>query len=588
MAPLSRLGVILLFLSSLIAIINGSCSFETPFFPPPTYTRQSSEVWEAFSQIEASLSRLMSNSTDPGMNKSSYSIEVTSSKSTLWSTFHTAKDKNLTRPGAEKVNETSRYRIASITKVFTVLGILQQHAAGNLSLDHTIDRYLPDLNSSHTPDSILWHDITLRSLASQLSGIPRDWAQGDLILDLEDPTAVGLPPVSRDDPEFADLPRCDSYNDFKPCTAQDLFRDLEGRPPVFEPNQKGKYSNIAFELLGLALANVTGQAYEVYVGSSILQALGMAQTSFSKPDDSVAVLPKDIAWYWDVDEGVQNPTGGLYCSSSDMSMFLRYVLKDYKNIVDAKLNWLPLPSTIGVGSYYGMPWETLRTDKILDGGRTVTFFTKGGGLPGYSTMILVVPQYDLGITIFAAGDTDLLSDLLKMVVERVIEAADKLAGRQVDERYAGTYTADPNKLNSSVTLSYSSTHGLEITNWISNSTDMLKVISQGSQLPPTQKFHAQLISTGLHRHEKTKKGELWRLVVSLEEPAAPSVWDDLCTGDVDTAIYAGKPLNELAFWDKDEKSGRFYQLELTAFRVNLTLTDGGGGLRIGHLLGQQL
>lgn len=385
---------ILLVLSGFITAISGLCSFQTPFFPPPVYSRQSSEVWEAFSQIEASLSKFVSNNTD--ISKSSYSIEVTSSQKTLWSTFHTAKDKNLTRPGAEKVDETSRYRIASITKVFTVLGILQQHAAGNLSLDDTIDRYLPELDSSESTDSILWHQITLRSLASQLSGIPRDWAQSDLLIDLDDPTRLGLPPVSRSDPDFRDLPRCDSYNNYKPCTAQDLFDDLQGRPAVFAPNMKSTYSNIAFELLGLALANVTGQSYEKYIESSILQVRGMEQTSFSKPPDSVAVLPKDIAWFWDVDEGVQNPTGGLYCSSSDMSVFLRYVLKNYKNIVDARLNWLPLPSNVGVGSYYGMPWETFRTDKILDAGRTVTFFTKGGGLPGYSTLILVVPQYVSG------------------------------------------------------------------------------------------------------------------------------------------------------------------------------------------------
>ncbi len=563
--------VILLAISSFIPNVSGLCSSQAPFFPPPAYTQQSSEIWEAFSQIEASLSNFVRNNTD--LNTSSYSVEVTSSKSTLWSTFHTAKDKNLTRPGAEKVDETSRYRIASITKVFTVLGILQQHAAGNLSLDDTIDKHVPDLVSSRS-GSIAWDNITLRSLASQLSGIPRDWAQGDLLLNLDDPTLFGLPPVPRS--EFADLPRCDSYNDYKPCTAENLFEDLEGRPPLFEPNQKSTYSNIAFEILGLALANVTGLSYEEYIETSILKAEGMSQTSFSKPPDSVAVLPKDIAWYWDVDEGVQNPTGGIYCSSSDMSAFLRFVLNHYKNIVNAKLNWLPLPSFVGLGSYYGMPWETFRTDKILDAGRTVTFFTKGGGLPGYSTLIILVPEYDLGITIFTAGNSEFLSDLLERVTVPLIKAADELAARQVAETYVGTYAADPDKINSSLSLSYSSIHGLEISTWISNSTDVLTLIPQTFDLPADRNFHAQLIPTFLHRNEREKDGELWRVALTLEKPATPAVWDDFCISDVDTMMYAGKPLNELVFWDRDERTGRFGRVELTAFRINLTRVDEAG------------
>lgn len=179
-----------------------------------------------------------------------------------------------------------------------------------------------------------------------------------------------------------------------------------------------------------------------------------------------------------------------------------------------------------------------------------------------------------------------------MVVGPLIQAADKLAARQVNEAYSGTYTADLETLNSSVTLSYSSTHGLEVTEWTSNSTDMLAVIPLQFNLPQNRKIHTQLTPTGLHRHVKEKKGELWRLSVNLERPGVSSVWDDQCIDDVDTMIYAGRPLNELAFWNKDEKSGRFGQLELTAFRVNLTRTDAGkafGSARKGEgLLAQQL
>ncbi|KAF5857852.1 hypothetical protein ETB97_005196 [Aspergillus alliaceus] len=84
-----------------------------------------------------------------------------------------------------------------------------------------------------------------------------------------------------------------------------------------------------------------------------------------------------------------------------MSTFLRYILGNYKDIfADAKLNWLlPVSFIAGMGSFYVMPWKTYRTDKIIlpddkRRSRRVMFFTKGGGLPGYSTLILLVPEYD--------------------------------------------------------------------------------------------------------------------------------------------------------------------------------------------------
>lgn len=65
------------------------------------------------------------------------------------------------------VDGDSQYRIASITKVFTTLGLLYQHDAGNVSLDTTIDKYIPELQEPDNGD-IPWKDITLRILASQL------------------------------------------------------------------------------------------------------------------------------------------------------------------------------------------------------------------------------------------------------------------------------------------------------------------------------------------------------------------------------------------------------------------------------------
>lgn len=557
---LSAAAYTLLFLAAIISLAAADCHYQSPAFPPPNYSKRCPELLATFDVIEEALSDFVN---DQSYNTSSYSIEVTSSRSTLWTTFHTATDKDPLRPGAEDVNGSSAYRIASITKTFTVLGILKQQAAGNLSLDDTVDKYVPQLRGRQN-GSIPWKDITLRSLASQLSGLPRDWAQGDLAVGIPDPSVIGLPPAN-----LSGLPKCDSLGHYRPCTEEEFLETIQGKSPLFAPNQKSTYSNIAFELLGLVLSSVTGMRYEDYVQSAILDPLGMSGSSFSKPSDSVAVLPKNASWYWDIDEGVQNPTGGLYATSSDMSKFLRYVLSRFNGITHT-LNWLqPASFTAGLNSFYGVPWEVFRTNKILlDRDRVVTFFTKGGGLPGYTTNIVLVPEYDLGITILTAGNGTLLRPLLELVTIPLIWAADELAQGQIQRIYAGTYKAPD--INSSMTLSYSASHGLEITNWISNSTDMLTVIPKHLHLTSSE-FHVQLVPTLLFRDQQNQVGELWRLQVlpGRRPQSEAGIWDDFCISDIDLMMYSGQPLNELVFWDRGQE-GNFGTVELTAFRVSMT------------------
>jgi hypothetical protein len=365
---------------------------------------------------------------------------------------------------------------------------------------------------------------------------------------------------------------------------------------------------------------VTGTTYEEYITTSILRPMGMSQTSFAKPPDRVSVLPKGNAWFFDVDEGVENPTGGLYSSSKDMSTFLRYILGNYKDIADAKLNWLlPVSFTVGMGSFFGMPWEIYRTDKIplqddKRRGRAVTFFTKGGGHPGYRTLILLVPEYDLGITILTAGDETFLDVLLELVTVPLIQAADELAVRQVKETYVGRYISPSNKektVDSTLTITYTSTHGLEISEWIINSTDVLNTISKHFPSSKGTELHAQLIPSGLYRNAETQTGEVWRVAIVLDPEAPPEpllglwsehennaglwsgmrpVWDEFCITDVDVIMNAGTPLSEVVFWDKDEKTGMFGKVELTAFRINMTRADQREeeGLNEGNVIKQEL
>jgi len=157
------------------AAVSAKCYETSIAHPLPDLDPQDAVLKHAFATIDKALKRVIDV---PEFASTSFSVEITSSKETLWSRYHTARERNASRPDIPEVNGDALFRIASISKTFTVLGILFQHEAGNLSLDDPVDKYIKELRES---DPIPWKDITLRSLASQLSGIPRECRTGEIL-----------------------------------------------------------------------------------------------------------------------------------------------------------------------------------------------------------------------------------------------------------------------------------------------------------------------------------------------------------------------------------------------------------------------
>jgi hypothetical protein len=395
--------------------------------------------------------------------------------------------------------------------------------------------------------------------------------------------SYGLPPVSRDG-----LIACDEYspNYETPCTAggessglyvldvtddiADLLNTVRSQTPVFAPNIRSTYSNVAFELLGLALARVANQSYESYIDNAIFKPLDMQKSRFTLPPDDAGVIPM-MPHFWDVDLGIQKPTGGIYSSTNDLSKYLRYVLTQYNDVTHA-VNWMhPVSPMRGLHSFYGMPWEIFRTDRILTASRRpIDFITKGGGLPGYSSLIIVTPEYKLGITLLVAGDSTLLRKLQDIVTVRLVRAAEALAAKQVQQQYVGTYASTTPGLNTTMTLVADDERGLVVTRFISNGTDFFQ--SPLMNTTASEHWYAQLVPTLLN--EEPHGGEIWRmLVVEEQSDDEGAIWDDFCMEDVDNPLYAAVPLNKAVFWDRRGERGAFGRLELPGFRVNLTRVE---------------
>lgn len=196
-------------------------------------------------------------------------------------------------------------------------------------------------------------------------------------------------------------------------------------------------------------------------------------------------------------------------------------------------------------------------------------------MPGYSSIVALAPEYDLGITILVGGDATLWPKLLESVSVSLIKAADEVGGLELKDRYAGTYIATD--LNSTLTIAYTPVKGLFIERWISNGTNFLAALSQIDPGAMEDGMRLQVVPTMLYVDEEMQMGERWRaLPVPAESGEEKGVWDDFCITNMYDVMYDGLPLNEVVFWEEE--------VELTAFRIRLrkvkSVEEGGMGERL--------
>ncbi|CAO1602427.1 hypothetical protein XANCAGTX0491_006038 [Xanthoria calcicola] len=541
-------------------------------FPPPTLHPKSQGLDVIFDNLERDVQDAARNGSSPWLNDiTSFSVAVTSTTQTLWTTSYTAPILgNYSNGPPTTMSDQSYFRIASISKVFTVLAILLQEKAGNCSLRDPISRHVSELNerAGADPHTAEWDSITLETLASQLSGIPREYGQCDMtdpltdrVYRFDDPVDIGLPPVYD-----SDVPPCGRNRPgTRPCSRKEILDGLMKLPPSFEPNYKATYSNLAFVLLGFALENMTGLEYADVVRSSIFDPLGMERASLARPPDTEGIIPS-LPNDWNVDVGTYGSTGGIYTTASDLALFARSVLA--KNLLDTTTTnaWFHPRSFSSSWSFaYGMPWEIFRTSDMLpDSDRIQTIFTKGGALNGYFSQLLLIPEYNLGLVVLVAGDGHATRWLREKVLKLLIPAVEQIARDQAASKLSGSYMSNDATINSSTTFEVSGSRGLVLTSWLSNGTDFLAQYGDMSN-PKRKRGHVQLTPSNVSRG---KNSEVWRAAYVLDEllPSDEIVNANLIV-DVDIFSYASRSLEEFVFELDD--SGRATKVTLPGFRITL-------------------
>ncbi len=137
---------------------------------------------------------------------------------------------------------SSRFRIGSITKMFTATMILQLAEEGKLKLDDRLDKFLPQVPNANK--------ITILQILSHRSGIPNIFREQN---------AEGNMKTT-------------------PMTKEDHLALIVKASPDFEPDTKSIYSNSGYFILGLIIEKLTGKSYDAVLQEKITTKIGLNDT----------------------------------------------------------------------------------------------------------------------------------------------------------------------------------------------------------------------------------------------------------------------------------------------------------------------
>lgn len=371
---------------------------------------------EALEKVDGTLRGALSA---PGL--AAMSAVVIHSDTVLWTGNFGRK--NGSDPASGPPNESTMYRISSVSKIFPVLMLYRLWEEGIVaSLDDPLERYASTftinnpLGAASAPQQGRLMDgleevgpaprpspVTLRRMASQLSGLPRRLRATSLLWRGSTQEALSL---------------------------------LKDDVLVADPGTRCHYSTLAFSLLAHVLAAHTVQGdYQRWILENVLEPLGMADTGFDLTPPVRARLAAgfygsgrpaplyDLGWY--------RPSGQMYSTPADLAKLAMALLGSGPRRIlgpDAAKTLLA-PLLACPGAYFanetGTPWEF----HVQRGYRVVR---KDGDLDGYAATFSLVPPLRLGLVLLLAGPRpsgpDLVAqayDVLLPAMERVLREAER-------------------------------------------------------------------------------------------------------------------------------------------------------------------
>lgn len=260
-------------------------------------------------------------------------------------------------------------RLASVSKQFTAVAVLQLVRAGKLSLESTLGALDPALEGPMAK-------VTVRQLLTHTSGIKN---------------ISGIPASRAARREEADAVGLIGY-----------FKDL---PLEFAPGTRFRYSNSNYIVLTHLIQRASGQSYASYMQRAIFRPLGMRHTGY---DDHLAVVPGRAHGYRRTQGELQNAdfismsqpqgAGGLISTVDDLAIWHR-ALRD-GTLLPAALLTQAMAKTVladGTSSPYGFGWIIGQANGVPD-------VEHGGFINGFNSYVVRLKAPDVFVTVLTNAE----------------------------------------------------------------------------------------------------------------------------------------------------------------------------------------
>ncbi len=285
------------------------------------------------------------------------------------------------------------YRVGSLSKPLTALGVMQLSGEGEIHLDESLQRQLDGFSvRSHSRESI---EITPRQLLSHRSGLPSDLRKG----------MYTSTPFTR------------------------VTQLLQDEYIAFAPDTVYGYSNLGYDLLGHLIEQTTRQTFHGYMQSRLFEPLGMNQTGFALTE---RMRKKLAAGHLDGQVRPQpplrdTPALGLYSSARDLGRLSVALLQgDVPGLGEGRLveMWTPqmVKGEISLGIYPGLGWF-IEDDIAL--GRVVRH---GGSTLLFGAELALLPDQGLGVAVLANSADG--NRVARQLAAAILQLSVGLRGRQ--------------------------------------------------------------------------------------------------------------------------------------------------------------
>lgn len=290
-----------------------------------------------------------------------------------------------------KANNTTLFPIASVTKTFTGIAVMQLVEKGLIDLDEPIANYIPELSLPKGEEGI----ITTRMLLTHHSGI-----HGDILYNWY------LPEVSND-----------------PLIYEQVIDLVNEAGTIFPPGKLHSYSNAGYSLLGILIHKVSGMGYVEYIRSNIFEPLEMNNSIVYAGEATSGIIAKGYIGRESTSMPMKLgiPAGGIALTADDAAKYMLGIISSYHGdnallkqetilqMMTQQNSDVPLDKGFAIGLTWFLQNPINQVTK---------YAAHRGELPPYYAMMVILPELKTGV--FISVNTNSAADLPEEIAHKII------------------------------------------------------------------------------------------------------------------------------------------------------------------------